>query len=92
MEVIGHDRKYGSTYSDYILLEVHRGIVTGEMRLNGSEYTLFKERQFQAFKKTPDHRRLFNYLMKYPHPMRGRLQQSSKTSSGHISWATPRSS
>jgi hypothetical protein len=43
---------YGSTYSDYILLEIKSGKLTGERKLDGKQYKAFKERQFQAFKKT----------------------------------------
>src|SRR5690348_13871746 len=33
---------YGSTYSNYILLEVKDGIVTGEKRMNARQYETFK--------------------------------------------------
>lgn len=43
---------YGSTYSNYILLEVKNGKLTGQRNLDHDQYVDFKERQFQAYKKT----------------------------------------
>jgi len=43
---------YGSTYSDYILLEVMNGRLTGQRTLDHDQYKDFKEKQFQAYKKT----------------------------------------
>lgn len=43
---------YGSTYSNYILLEIKSGKLTGERKLDHKQYDLFREKQFQAFKKT----------------------------------------
>ena len=43
---------YSSTYNDYILLEIRKGKLTGTRRFNYEQYEQFKERQFQAYKKT----------------------------------------
>lgn len=43
---------YGSTYSNYILLEIKKGNLTGERKLDAKQYEIFKEKQFQAYKKT----------------------------------------
>jgi hypothetical protein len=49
---------YGSTYSNYILLSVKNGKLAGERKFNNKEYEKFKERQFQAFKKTEEYKKL----------------------------------
>lgn len=43
---------YGSTYSDYILLEVKNGVLTDKRVFDHKGYEAFKERQFQAYRKT----------------------------------------
>lgn len=43
---------YASAYEKYILLEVKKGRITGERRLKAEGYEAFKEKQFQAFKRT----------------------------------------
>lgn len=43
---------YGSTFSKYILLEVEKGIVNDFKELTAKEYKWFKQKQFEAFKKT----------------------------------------
>ena len=43
---------YGSTYSDYILLAVKQGKFTDKITYDHVRYEKFKERQFQAYKKT----------------------------------------
>jgi hypothetical protein len=43
---------YGSTYKNYILLEVDKGDLKKEKQFKYKEYEKFKERQFQKFKKT----------------------------------------
>jgi len=53
---------YGSAYSNYILLEVKRGKITGKRSLDCEQYQRFKERQFQAFKKTEEYRKLVKSL------------------------------
>jgi len=47
---------YGSTYSDYILLEIKSGKLTGRRNFDYKQYEEFKEKQFQAFKKTKEYR------------------------------------
>ncbi len=48
---------YGSTYSGYILLEIKNGKLTGERTYNQEQYEKFKEKQFQAYKKTEAYRK-----------------------------------
>lgn len=43
---------YGSTYSDYIILELEQGKITGKRTYDHVQYEKFKERHFQAFKGT----------------------------------------
>lgn len=43
---------YGSTYNNYILLEVRNGKVTGKRTYDHEQYQEFKEKQFQAYKET----------------------------------------
>jgi hypothetical protein len=47
---------YGSTYSNYILLSVKNGNLTSERKFDYKEYEKFKEKQFQAFKKTEEYK------------------------------------
>lgn len=49
---------YGSTFSNYILLEIENGVLKREKKLNSKEYKKIKEKQFQAFKKTEEYRKL----------------------------------
>jgi len=55
---------YGSTYKNYILLEIHKGILKKEKRYNYKEYEKFKEKQFQAFKRTDEYNKLKDELQK----------------------------
>ena len=48
---------YGSTYSNYILIEVKKGEVTGKRDLNHKEYEQFRNKQFEAFKKTDEYKK-----------------------------------
>jgi len=43
---------YGSTYKKYTLLEINKGDLKKEKRLNHKQYEKYKERQFQAFRQT----------------------------------------
>lgn len=58
---------YGSTYSNYILLEIEGGKLTGERKLDYKQYAHFKEKQFQAFKKTEEYRKRVARLQKEGH-------------------------
>ncbi len=58
---------YGSTHESYILLEINTGDLIKEKEYNYNEYTKFKERQFQAFKKTEDYKRIKDELKKEDH-------------------------
>jgi hypothetical protein len=46
---------YGSTYAYYTLLEIQKGNLIKERNFNYREYEVFKEKQFQAFKKTKEY-------------------------------------
>jgi hypothetical protein len=49
---------YGSTYENYILLEFDQGNLKQDLQMNYKEYEKFKERQFQAFKKTKEYKKI----------------------------------
>jgi hypothetical protein len=55
---------YGSTYKNYILLEIEKGNLKQERRFKYKEYEKFKERQFQAFKLTEEYRKIKSDLQK----------------------------
>ncbi len=55
---------YGSTYSNYILLEIKNGKLTGKRTYDYRQYEQFKEKQFQAFKKTKKYKMLLKELRK----------------------------
>lgn len=48
---------YGSTYSNYILLELKSGMLVGKRTYNHKQYKEFKRKQFQAYKKTEDYKK-----------------------------------
>jgi hypothetical protein len=43
---------YGSTYENYILLEIRNGNFIEEKRMDHREYTKYKNRQFELYKET----------------------------------------
>jgi hypothetical protein len=49
---------YGSTYKNYILLEIDKGNLKKEKHFTYKEYERFKERQFQVFKQTDEYKKL----------------------------------
>jgi len=53
---------YGSTYSEYTLLEVKGGTLTGVRRLDHEQYDQFREKQFQEYKKTEGYRQQVDEL------------------------------
>src|SRR5690606_29149194 len=55
---------YGSTYKNYILLEIDKGDLKQEKRFKYKEYEKFKERQFQAFKLTDEYKKIKTDLQK----------------------------
>lgn len=55
---------YGSTYEKYILLEIGNGDLKKEKKYNYKEYEKFKDRQFEAFKKTEEYQKLKTDLMR----------------------------
>lgn len=55
---------YGSIYKNYILLEIDNGDLTKEKQLKSKQYEKFKEKQFQAFKKTDEYKKIKEDLKK----------------------------
>ena len=55
---------YGSTYENYILLEIDKGDFKRSKEYDHREYEKFKERQFQAFKKTEEYKKLIADMKK----------------------------
>lgn len=49
---------YGSTYKNYMLLEIDQGNLMKGKRFEYKGYERFKERQFQAFKKTEGYKKI----------------------------------
>jgi hypothetical protein len=47
---------YASTYENYILLEIRNGNFFKERRMNHIEYTKYKNKQFEQYKKTENYR------------------------------------
>lgn len=55
---------YGSTFENYILLEIDKGDLKKEKKFGYKEYEKFRERQFEAFKKTEEYKQLKEKLKK----------------------------
>lgn len=55
---------YGSTYKNYILLEIDKGDLKKEKYFKYKEYEMFKERQFQVFKQTDEYKKIKADLQK----------------------------
>ena len=55
---------YASTYENYILLEVNEGKIGKEKRLNAEEYDKFRDKQFKAFKKTDEYKKMVGEMKK----------------------------
>jgi hypothetical protein len=55
---------YGSTYSNYILLEIQSGKLTGKKELNYKQYESFKAKQFEAYKKTDAYKKQVQKIRK----------------------------
>lgn len=55
---------YGSTFENYILLEIDRGDFKRAKDFDHKEYEAFKEKQFAAFKKTEEYKKLADDLKK----------------------------
>ena len=49
---------YASTYSEYVVVTVREGLVVSERRMSEDAFVHFRERQFEAFKRTPEYKRL----------------------------------
>jgi hypothetical protein len=48
---------YGSTYENYILLEIKGGNFIQEKRMNYIEYTQYKDKQFEIYKRTEEYKK-----------------------------------
>lgn len=46
---------YGSTYENYILIEIEKGRSIKSKDLNFKEYEILKEQQFEVYKKSPEY-------------------------------------
>ncbi|SRR5574344_1338738 len=55
---------YGSTYSQYILFQVDKGIVLDIQSFTDSEYKDYKEEQYKAFQKTDKYQQLLKEIKK----------------------------
>lgn len=55
---------YASTYENYILLEIDKGNLVNEQNMNSKEYEKFKNKQFKAFQKTDEYKKLKEDLKK----------------------------
>ena len=55
---------YGSTYSKYLLLEIHKGQFKQKKKLNHRQYENFKTKQFEIFKRTPEYFKIVEDLKK----------------------------
>ena len=55
---------YGSTYEKYILLEVEEGNLKNERNFKYKDYERFRNRQFEAFKKTEEYKKIKEDLKK----------------------------
>src|SRR5215203_741588 len=55
---------YGSTYESYILLEITAGAMGRSKQFSNSEYDKFRDRQFAAFKKTDEYRKVAEEMKK----------------------------
>ena len=49
---------YASSYENYIILEIDKGVLKKEKKFNIKEFEVFKERQFTEFKKTDEYKKL----------------------------------
>ncbi|KKP52834.1 MAG: hypothetical protein UR43_C0010G0025 [candidate division TM6 bacterium GW2011_GWF2_33_332] len=55
---------YGSTYENYILIELDNGNFNKEKKFDYNKYEEFKEKQFQAFKKTDEYNKIKKEIQK----------------------------
>ena len=53
---------YASTYSKYWLLEIKLGNLIESRQYRNKEYVEFKQRQFEAFKKTEEYKKIYDEL------------------------------
>jgi hypothetical protein len=55
---------YGSTYKNYILLEIDKGDLKKKKHFNYKKYQKFKKRQFLAFKQTEEYKKIKTDMQK----------------------------
>lgn len=55
---------YGSTFENYLLLEIAAGDLKRSKSFDHKQYEAFKDRQFAEFKKTDDYKKLVKDLIK----------------------------
>lgn len=55
---------YGSTFENYILIEVSNGDFVKAKEIGYKAYAAFRDRQFEAFKKTDEYKKLVEELKK----------------------------
>lgn len=53
---------YGSTFENYVLLEIAAGNLMRSKSFDHKEYEASKERQFAEFKKTEEYRKLLKQM------------------------------
>jgi len=53
---------YGSTYEHYTILEIENGNFKNEQQLEHKDYVEFRDKQFQAFKKTDEYKKIKDEL------------------------------
>lgn len=58
---------YASTYENYIIIEVRKGDIVKTKELRGVEYDQFRDKQFKAFKKTDDYKKIYEKLKQDGH-------------------------
>ena len=46
---------YASIYENYLLIEIKNGIIGKKREYNAEEYIKFRDKQFEAFKKTDEY-------------------------------------
>jgi hypothetical protein len=56
--------EYGSSFEEYLLIQVKKGEVIKEKMFNNEDYFSFRKRQFQDFKKTQEYRDIVKKLNK----------------------------
>ncbi len=55
---------YASIYENYLLIEIKNGIIGKKREYNAEEYIKFRDKQFEAFKKTDEYKQQLESLKK----------------------------